>query len=335
MDPQVIAPYRLLGPRLDVRVVPLRPRARNHIKDFFRAERRGIQAAIEDLRPDLVHAHWSYEFALAAERSGIPTVVTVHDWGPSVLARHRDLYRLARLGMQVRSIAKARCLTAVSPRIKRLVERTYRKDVAFVPNGLPDEYYRSQAVVSRPSTTLTFGALVNGVDPNKNLGVLLEAFSHCRDRAQRLVLGGHGCSLGDPLHTWAAQRGWDEGVLFRGPMSPHEVPAFLEGLDVFVHPSLEESFGMAILESLAVGTPVIGGARSGAVPWLLEEGRAGLLTDVRDPRAVARAMDEMREPRTRSVYATSGRLRAEHFRMSEVATQYVAIYRELVASRSP
>ncbi len=328
-DPAVTTAYRLRGSRLDVRVVPMRPRARHRAQDFFRAERRGISQAIQDLQPDVVHAHWTYEFALAAEKTHIPTLVTVHDWAPSILFHHRDAYRAARLAMQVRAITTARHLSAVSPEIQRQVEKIYRKRLALVPNGLSDEYFRGPS--KPPTDGIRYGALVNGDDHRKNLRTLLRAFG-LRDRAEdrRLVLAGGGCAPGDPLHTWAVEHGLDDEVVFRGPMRPEEVPAYLAGLDVFVHPALEESFGMVILEAMAGGVPVIGGQESGAVPWLLDDGRAGMLSDVRSPEGLARSMVAMAGSDTRSRFAERGRERAESFRMARVAAQYVELYQRLL-----
>ena len=223
-DPSVTTGYRLQGPRLDVRVVPMRPRARRRAQDFFRAERVGIKQAIEDLRPDVIHAHWTYEFALAAQKTRIPTWSPFTTRAPSILAHHRDAYRSARLAMQVRAITRARYLSAVSPLIQQKVEKIYRKRLALVPNGLPDDYFRR---TSRPTShRVTYGALVNGDDDRKNLRTLLRAFDLLsRVEGKRLVLAGAGCAPGDPLHAWAVERGLDRGVAFRGPMRPTRYPA--------------------------------------------------------------------------------------------------------------
>src|SRR5690606_7343510 len=62
---------------------------------------------------------------------------------------------------------------------------------------------------------------------------------------------------------------------------------------VLLHPSVEESFGMAVLESMVVGTPVVGGEKSGFVPYLLNHGKAGVLCDVRSPEQVEAAVAKL------------------------------------------
>src|SRR5665647_1192622 len=63
--------YRSGSEGLDVWVVPSRPRARDRALDFFAHERSGVAKAIKQANPDVVHAHWSYEFALAARDVGL------------------------------------------------------------------------------------------------------------------------------------------------------------------------------------------------------------------------------------------------------------------------
>ncbi|MCM2333070.1 MAG: glycosyltransferase, partial [Anaeromyxobacteraceae bacterium] len=127
--------------------------------------------------------------------------------------------------------------------------------------------------------------------------------------------------------------GVDAGVRFAGYM-PHEdaLGLLADEVDVLVHPSLEESFSMVIAEASALGRPVIGGARSGAVPWTLDEGRAGLLVDVRSPTALAAAMLELAaSPELRAAWGRKGRENAlRRFHMGVVADAYQAAYARLV-----
>jgi glycosyltransferase involved in cell wall biosynthesis len=80
-------------------------------------------------------------------------------------------------------------------------------------------------------------------------------------------------------------------IEFRGA-KPHM--AFLSELgsevDIWVHPSRSEAHPISICEAIQAGCPVIAGRSSGAVPWTLDYGRAGILVDVEDPTEIAQAM---------------------------------------------
>ena len=85
------------------------------------------------------------------------------------------------------------------------------------------------------------------------------------------------------LNLWAQKKGLSDGVNFVGPVDPDELIDIYEQVDLMVHPSMEESFGMVLVEAMARKIPVIGGEKSGAVPWVLDNGKAGVLTDIRSP----------------------------------------------------
>jgi len=80
-------------------------------------------------------------------------------------------------------------------------------------------------------------------------------------------------------------------VEFRGA-KPHLM--FLKELgseiDIWVHPSRTEAHPISICEAIQAGCPVIAGRSSGAVPWTLDDGRAGILVDIEDPAEIAQAM---------------------------------------------
>ncbi len=103
------------GKNLKVYMGPFRKRARHHARDFFLKERQFMTRKILESKPDIVHAHWQYEWGWAALDSGIPTLLTCHDAPFQVLKAQRDLYRVIRLVMAAICLRKATHLTAVSP----------------------------------------------------------------------------------------------------------------------------------------------------------------------------------------------------------------------------
>jgi glycosyltransferase involved in cell wall biosynthesis len=68
-----------------------------------------------------------------------------------------------------------------------------------------------------------------------------------------------------------------------------EKPWLFAAVDIFAYPSGFESFGIAFLEAWAVKKPVIG-CRRGAIPWVVDAGRDGLLVDFQDDRMLAEAL---------------------------------------------
>src|SRR5262245_43801429 len=82
LDPGVREEVRLAGEQLQIFVGPYRPK---RARDFFTVERDYLTGAIVREKPDVLHAQWSYEFALAAMASRLPHVVTAHDAPLNVL----------------------------------------------------------------------------------------------------------------------------------------------------------------------------------------------------------------------------------------------------------
>jgi glycosyltransferase involved in cell wall biosynthesis len=103
--------------------------------------------------------------------------------------------------------------------------------------------------------------------------------------------------------------------------------ALAEGVDVLVHPSREESQCMVVIEAMAMGLPVIAGKCSGAIPWVLAGGKAGMLVDVTSAKAIARAMQAMIEDTVlRDRLAVAGRkLALEQYHIDTTINRYEAI----------
>lgn len=272
------------GPNLTVHVVPMRVRLR--WLDLFRSERRELLRVMRDSDVDLIHAHWTYEFALAALEQDRPVVVTAHDWAPEILRYHRDLYRVARLVMQRLVLRRAKHMTAVSPYLQERLSRLSLNEIEVIPNAVTVSDWRTRAQSNSP---VVIGSVLNGFTRLKNATSLLEAFALFRKNieAAELWMVGHDFEPGGPAQRWAVSRGLADAVNFLGAVDAADIPVFMRSLDVFVSPSREESFGMTLLEALIEGTPVVGGLNSGAVPWVLDFGEAGELVNVLDPASIA------------------------------------------------
>lgn len=329
LSPGIDAPvYRRVGD-VDVMVGFYRPRHR--AKDAFRHERRAVRDLLDAAEVDMVHAHWTYEFGLGALASRHPALVTVHDWAPAILRHAKDPYRAVRLGMQACCLARARHLTVVSPYIGERLRRSGCGTATLVPNGLPADSFSARP--SRSGAPVRRVLSVNSdFSPLKNARSLLRAFPAVRQRLKdaQLVLVGPGFEPGGRADTWARRNGLGDATVFAGPKTAEEVRAAMDEADVFVAPTLEESFGMTVLEAMARGLPVVAGRSSGAVPWLLDFGRAGELVDVRRPGQIAGAVVRLaQDDALRDRLGRKGLERASLFAWPALVRSYEEQYRRV------
>jgi len=333
-SPEVGTTVRLGGEYLDITVIPSRARARARALDFFRSERRELERELKNSAADIIHAHWTYEFALAAIKSGKkPLLITAHDAPLTILRHMPDAYRLIRTAMAIRVRVSIQELTAVSPYLAHRWRREmlYRRPISVIANTVPGLPPAAPAIERGKWVILD----VADGSRRKNVRTLLRAFATVVKKypQAQLRLVGPGLAAEDPIAEWASSRGLDANVAFVGPVDRAHIASEYARASVFCHASREESHGVAILEALDAGLVVIGGAQSGAVPWTLFDGRAGILVDVNRTSAIADgiveafawvARDYSPDPElTRVIKARFGR--------DAFIGGYISVYRRLIA----
>ena len=94
-----------------------------------------------------------------------------------------------------------------------------------------------------------------------------------------------------PAHQWAKANNIDQNMIFHGPTASNELLDFLHQSTLLLHPALEECCPLSLIEAMSFGLPVVGGDKSGGVPWVLDFGKAGLLADVTNPEDIAEKMN--------------------------------------------
>lgn len=335
LDPSVTRPVMAEGPLLDLFFGPLRQR--HSMRDLMQMERGVVRAGLLRARPDIVHAHWCGEYALGALATGVPTLVTIHDWMPAILRMTEPRYWpywSARTVLYFTTLARASYMTANSPYTSRRVRPFTRAALEVVPNGVADEDFLTGDERGLPPSLQSGRPIVisvnNGFSSRKNVRRLLQAFRLVRQQGTdcALQLIGEGYGPGGPCEAWARQKGLEDDVTFLGTLSHEGVLARMRRSSVLAHPAREEAFGMTLVEAMSQRLPVIGGARSGAVPWVLGGGRAGVLVNVEEVASLAGALTAvLRQPELRERMAHQGYEYAwANYRQSRVADQYLDVY---------
>ncbi len=278
-------------------------------------------------RPDLLHTHLfdaDLVGTLAGRALGLRGCCsTIHSFSFFFTRAHRWRYRcLAPLVGRFFPVSHA--LGAL------LTERCGIPParVQVIPNGIDAALFAPPAAgEARPSVGPTIGALAR-LDPRKGLPFLLQALARLLPDLPEatLLIGGDGEDRA-ALERQAHELNLAGQVVFAGPV--HDPPAFYRCCDLFVLPSLDEGFGLVVLEAMASGLPVIG-TRVGGVPELIEHGRNGLLVEPGDASAIAAALRTLwADPALRGRLAEAGRSTAARFSSARAAAQTQAVYEVL------
>jgi glycosyltransferase involved in cell wall biosynthesis len=283
--------------------------------------------------PDIVHAHWTYEFALAAILCRLPYVITVRDWPPAILKITRKPYRFVRLLMAMLVFLLGKNFVANSFYLHKKLEFLGRKRLKFLPNGIQSNLF----VVGKKSFDfngkIRIITINNGAGSIKNSGVLLRAFSKLRKVYSNITLRmlGAGYEDGGQFFLWAKEKGLTDGVDFIGKVDFRLVLTELDKAHLLIHSALEESFGNTIIEAMARRVPIIAGKQSGAVPWVV--GKAGMLVDVSNSDDIAAAVVAFfSNKKMFSYFSEKGYENAKRrFLLAKIADEYICYYREVLS----
>ncbi|WP_258177325.1 glycosyltransferase [Streptomyces solincola] len=219
-------------------------------------------------RYDVVHTHLYRACVygrLAARLAGVRAVVaTEHSLG-EVQIEGRPLTAGAR-ALYLASERLGAATVAVSPSVaRRLADWGVRPSrIRAVPNGIDAGRFAfdpAARAAERERLGLAPDAYVVGgvgrLVPGKRFDALVRAFAEVADRLPRagLLLVGDGPER-DRLRALAAACGVADRTVWTGAAGADRLPGLLAAMDLFVSPSADEAFGLAVVEALAAGLPV-------------------------------------------------------------------------------
>ena len=197
----------------------------------------------------------------------------------------------------------------------------------------PGDAAAARAKVASYGVTKPFVLFVSSLWPYKNCDGLLRAWALARnelkDRQLAIVGSGRDQEYLASLHKLAAELGISGDVVFVGGVPLEETVNFYRAADAFVYPSLNETFGLPLLEAMACGCPVVTSDTS-AMPETA--GGAAILADPKEPASVARAIAEAAGPQ-RDRLREAGLRRASQFTWAATGAATLDVYREVAERR--
>jgi N-acetyl-alpha-D-glucosaminyl L-malate synthase BshA len=336
-------PGRLDPNGVTLHAVPLEEPAPLGTQAFACALAAKLVEVVERERIDVIHAHYAVPHAAAAalarsalEAKAPPLVLTMH--GSDVPAADAPDGRLVLLR---KLVLAAEALTVPSASLAAAARARLRLPahvpVEVVPNFVDTD--RFSPAGERAALAGLFPARdLHGVSvlchasnfrPVKRPLDLVRIFARVREaRRAVLVLAGDGPEHA-AVRTEVARLGLTHDVAFAGPV--RNLPPLLRASDLFLLPSAHESFGLAALEAMSCGVPVVG-SRTGGLTEVVEDGVTGLLAAPGDVDAFsALALRMLSDDALRSRLSRAARDRAVRvFRAEPVLARWERIYEGVV-----
>lgn len=319
----------------NVRVLRLKPLG---VPMTRMAQRAVLVARIaRSVRPDIIQGQslsCGSLAVLAGRAAGVPAVTYIQGL---------DLYEAGPLARRTYirwALSRSDGVVAVTDDLRSRALALSRRQAEVIPHGLRlrDAHgldRRAARVVldlppDRPMV-LYAGRLI----PLKGVAYLIQALPSVLEECPDL----HAVIVGDgeerqALVALARRLGLADRIMFAGRRPHEDVIRYMRAADVFVLPSLIESFGIVLVEAMSCELPVVATNVMG-IPSVVEDGANGFLVPPRDPDALAgRIAWLLAHPAERAEIARRNAQKAETFALPAIADRFLTLWEGLLASRA-
>jgi N-acetyl-alpha-D-glucosaminyl L-malate synthase BshA len=288
---------------------------------------------------DLLHVHYAIPHASAAymakkileqENRHIPVITTLHGTDITLVGKDKTYAPVVAF-----SINQSDAITAVS---KNLREETYstfhiEKEIQVIYNFVDITRFSKKPIDAFRKVIAPNGERIIMHASNfrkiKRIADVIHIFHRIRNEIpSKLLLVGDG-----PERPMAEELSREldicDDVRFVGKQQDMEEIYAIS--DLFLLPSEYESFGLAALEAMAGGSPVIA-TRTGGLPEIIEEGRTGFMGEVGDIETMSRqALRILRTDETLAQFREESRKTARRFDISNIVPQYESLYEKFIS----
>ncbi len=299
-----------------------------------------MKGVVPDLKKDGVDIYHglSHELPLGIQKSGIKSVLTVHDL---IFLRFPEYYKwIDRLiyTAKIKYACKAADrIVAVSEKTKQDLIELLQVDASKIEVIYQDcdpafKLHQSEAqktlVRKKYNLPKRFILSVGTIEERKNLLLLIKALPHTRGN-EHLFVVGKPKSYFEEVKKYIIEHQLTDRVTFLHEVTFQELPAFYQMATVFVYPSRYEGFGIPILEALYSGVPVIASTGS-----CLEEagGPHSMYVDPDDELDLAKKINKVwNTPALRQEMMLKGFEYCYNFSNEKLAAQLMQVYQQTLS----
>jgi N-acetyl-alpha-D-glucosaminyl L-malate synthase BshA len=286
---------------------------------------------------DIINAHYAIPHAAAAYLAvkamgdNAPKIVTtLHGTDITLIGQDRSFYSITKF-----TIEASDGLTAVSKYLEAKTYETFKinKKIEVIPNFVDTDRFNPEKVgcsrnfLANPDQKIIMH--MSNYRPVKNASHVVEIFNIIQKQIPaKLILIGDGPDAGNVMNL-ARELGLSDRVVFLG--NQDRVHQILPMADLFLLPSASESFGLAALEALSCGVPVVGSI-VGGLPELISDDLNGYLCPIGDIEGMARkSMEILTDDNLRDRLSNAGRkLALEKYKINDIIDRYFKYYQAVL-----
>ncbi|MGE5342088.1 MAG: N-acetyl-alpha-D-glucosaminyl L-malate synthase BshA [Candidatus Omnitrophota bacterium] len=297
-----------------------------------------LSVLIKHYAIDVIHSHYALPHAISAllarEISGKPVklVATLHGTDITVVGAHPGM-----MDITCYAIEKSDVVTAVSNSLKEETERKLcvtpgRIQVAynfvnpaFFNAGLRNAALRGEAQHDNKFIITHISNLRPVKRPVEVIKIFHEIYREMGDKVELRIVG-EGPLQFDMMRL-VEELGIENQVTFLGIRS--DIGPIIASSDLFLLPSEQESFGLAALEAMACGVPVVA-SRVGGLPEVIDDGKSGFLFPLGHiEEAAAKAVSVLKDADLYQAIRFEGiNVAFDKFNMNKIVDQYEALYKQ-------
>lgn len=309
---------------------------KKHLDDILKIAKREKIDVINIIQHSRV-CSWTY---LLKSKTNIPIVTTVHtllcaddrslSWHFSFVEPFRRLFYLyPSLWFEKRSLCSSDYVLSISKELLDHCNKIRRdNNVELIPNAINFEQFNPNIKPKDIGYSDTYKVLCSGrFAPEKGQIYLIKAIAKASKRIPvcLFLLGGGSTACKQRLELEVRKLGIEDIVHFMDSLPYDEVPALYKSMDLIVQPSLSETFGIAILENMALGNIVIASA-VGGIPEVIDDGVNGLLVPPADPDILAdKIVEALTVAELRVMIKRNAQIKASKFNISTVTDRYESL----------
>lgn len=275
-------------------------------------------------KPQVIHGHFTdiaYVAANLKNENEIPLVVTEHFSHIMKADIDKEFAYMASYAYE-----KADAVIAVSPALKDIIKEKFNKDALYVPNIVDTELFS----YSSRSNDKSFRFVSTGaLTPIKKMDITVEAFARAFSHNEdvELIIFGEGPER-NKIQSIIEKYDIKDKVKLLGVQSREVMAKSLRSSHCFVLASESETFGVAYIEALACGNPVIATKCGGPEVFVTEEN--GLLVPVDDMDSLVTAMRYMHENSMNYDREKISKVTANLFSPQEIANSLLEVYKNII-----